>query len=104
MPGLLIDDSGEVWPAQPETLARRFGAYRPGSRCPRDFIRWAVTSGFIFVRFSECGARIAFRPHLVSRQGEARLFGLIRQRHPGRVAIARDARLSSWEIMVGAEL
>src|SRR5271154_5746883 len=93
---LLIDDAGEVWPAQPETIARRGLQHRPDSAFR------AINPGFIFVTLGEYGARIALRPQLVSRSAVSRLFGIIGQRNPARVAIARDARLSSWELVIGA--
>jgi hypothetical protein len=95
---LLIDDSGEAWPVQPETISRRFGLERP-----RDFVLRTVDLGFIFIRFCEFGARVALRPQFASRSALSRLSCLIRQRNPARVAIARDARRSSWEIAVGAD-
>jgi hypothetical protein len=98
MPGLLIDDSGQVWPAQPETVARRFGLRRP-----RDFMVRAVHLGFIFAGFGAYGARVALRPQLVSRAALLRLFDMLAQRDPPRVALAGDGRLSSWEFIIGAQ-
>ncbi len=96
MPELLIDDSGTVWPAEPAIIIRRFGL-----RHPRDFVFRAIDLGFIFVTLGECGVGIALRPQFVSRSACSRLFGIIGQRNPARLALAWDARLSSWELIVG---
>ncbi len=99
MSELLIDDSGEVWPVEPETIAHRFS----GLRTRRDVVCQAIALGFIFVRFYETAARVALRPQLASRLAISRLFDIIGQRNPARVALARDARLSSWELVFGAD-
>ncbi len=98
MSELLIDDTGTVWPAEPEIIARRFGL-----RHPRDFVFRAIDRGFVFITLGEYGVRVALRPQFVSRSAVSRLFGIIGRRNPARLAVARDARLSSWELIVGAE-
>lgn len=98
MSELLIDDAGTVWPAQPEIITRRFGL-----RHPRDFVFRSIELGFIFVALDGCGARIALRPQFVSQSAVSRLFGIIRQRNPARLALSCDARLSSWEIIGGGD-
>src|SRR5206468_1743448 len=98
MSELLIDDSGEVWPAECEVIARRFGL--PPRR---DFRRRAVALGLVFIRLSDAGMHIALRPQLASRLAVSRLFGIIAQRSLARFAVAADARLSSWQLIIGAE-
>jgi hypothetical protein len=98
MSDLFIDDSGAVWPAEPEIIIRRFGL-----RKPRDFVFRAIDLGFVFVTLDGRGVRIALRPQFVSRPAVSRLFGMISQRSLARVALARDARLSSWEIIIGGD-
>jgi hypothetical protein len=98
MQGLLIDDSGTVWPAEPEIIASRFG-FRQG----HDFVRRAIHFGFVFITIDSCGVRIVLQPQIVSRPAVSRLFGIIGRRNSARLALARDARLSSWELIVGAE-
>ncbi len=98
MPELLIDDSGTVWPAEPEIVARRFGL-----RHPRDFVFRAIDLGFVFITFGARGVRIALRPQFVSRSAVSRLFGIIGRRNSARLALACDARLSSWELIVGGD-
>src|SRR5258708_38470282 len=99
MSELLIDDFGKVWPAQPATIASRFRNLRTG----HDFLLRGIALGFIFVRFCDSGARIALRPQLASRLAVSSLFDIIGQRQPARVALAHDQRLSSWELMIGAD-
>ena len=94
---IFIDDTGEVWPAGPEIIIRRFGVRRP-----RHFVFRAIELGFIFVAVSERCLRIAFRPQFVSRSAISHLLGMIGQRSPARLALAWDDRLSSWEIITGA--
>lgn len=96
MSAYLIDDSGEVWPARPETVARRFGP-----RTRHDFAQWAVALGFVLVTFGGSGARVALRPHFVSREAETRLAEFLDRRKPARVAISNDTHLLSWELIVG---
>jgi hypothetical protein len=96
MSAFLIDDAGKVWPARPETIARRFG-----QRTRRDFVQWAVALGFVLVTFGEAGARVALRPHFVTQEAEIRLADILDRRKPARVAISNDAQLSSWELISG---
>jgi hypothetical protein len=98
MSGLLIDDSGIVWPAEPAIISRRFGL-----RQQRDFVGRAIDFGFVFITIDACGVRIVLRPQFVSRPAVSRLFGIIGRRNSARLALARDAHLSSWELIVGAE-
>jgi hypothetical protein len=98
MTELLIDDSGEVWPAHPEVIARRFG---DSLRC-RDVVVDAVALGFIFVQLCPSGVRVAMLPHFTSRRSMIRLIDIIASRNPPRVVLS-DARLSSWEFVAGAD-
>jgi hypothetical protein len=95
---ILIDHSGNIWPARLEVVARHF---RLGNQ--HNWLSWAIASGFIFVALGEWGARVALRPHFVTREAESRLYTILSKRTPARVAISRDARLTSWELVIGAE-
>src|SRR5689334_20684200 len=97
MQNLFIDEAGIVWPARPEIVARRFG-FPPG-----DFIGRAIELGFVFITLDSLGERITLRPQFVSRRAVCRLYRIIGQRNSARLALARDARRSSWELIVGAE-
>jgi hypothetical protein len=97
MATLLIDDSGGVWPAEPETVARRFGLRRGGDPVAR-----AVALGFVFVGFYAAGARIALRPEFVTRRAISRLAVVIAGQDPFRVALSLDGKMSSWELIAGA--
>ncbi|HVC55881.1 MAG TPA: hypothetical protein VND95_07990 [Stellaceae bacterium] len=98
-PGFLIDDGGVVWPATPETIARRTGK-RGQSRS--NAVLEAIGLGFIFVNFCPSGARIALRPTFVTRRAMSRLAVVIYGRNPLRIAISCDSMMSSWEVVIGA--
>ena len=95
MQGQFIDDYGAIWPADPAVVVRRFG----DRRIRRNVAVQAVELGYVFICFSEFGARIALRPHLAARSAIFALFGIIANRAPMRIAITCDTRLSSWELI-----
>jgi hypothetical protein len=51
----------------------------------------------------ETGTRIALRPHFASRLAVSRLLDIVLQQNPARVALAHDARLASWKLIIGAD-
>jgi hypothetical protein len=93
----LIDDNGLVWPAEPVTIADRFGV----ARRRRNLVVQAVGLGFTFVAFSAAGARVAIRPAFITRRAIARLAILLAGPRPERVALSCDGRLASWELIIG---
>lgn len=97
MQHLLIDGSGIVWPARPEILTRHFGIR------PRNFVSRVIDLGFVFISLDSYGERVTLRPQFVSRAAVVRLRRIITQRNSARLALAHDARRSSWELIVGAE-
>jgi hypothetical protein len=97
MTGLLIDDGGNAWPAEPDTIVGRFG------RIPteRDVVEQAISLGFVFVRVVSGGLRVALRAHLVTQPALDRVCNLIADQEPHRVTLSIDPRLSAWELIAG---
>lgn len=87
-PGLLIDDSGEPWPANSPHLARHLGY----DDARLDLARFAVARrGFVHLNPIEDGVRVALRPGAFSRVALAGTLQALNQLAPRRILLVTEA-------------
>jgi hypothetical protein len=100
MPSLLIDDSGNVWPAQGHAIVERFTKMR----LRRNIVAQAIDLGFVFVNIGDNGTNVAFRTHFIAMTSLSSVCDMIASRNSGRVALSFDPHLSSWELIAEPQL
>lgn len=96
---LFIDDGGVYWPAEPDTIMRRFGGHLKGrGSLPTQ----AMALGFVFLDVCPAGTRIALLPPYTTRRAISRLAVLLAGHRAERVALSTDRSMRTWELIHGA--